>query len=262
MRASKLRQSRLRSENIYTTGEAIVMKLIYLEHSGFLICGEDFNMVIDYYKGQSDVFGIIESQALASAKPLYVLASHQHSDHFDPSVLTWRLKNGASPVYIFSGDIADAKTSGQTPVFINPGEEYSDGVVRVKAFGSTDAGVSFYIEAGGKKIFHAGDLNNWHWSDESTPEEVLECENAYLKELAEAERDIKSLDLAMFPLDARLGGGYMRGAEQFLDAIKVSLFAPMHFWGRFDTLAPFKDYAEKSGAEVVLWKTEGQEVDF
>ena len=237
------------------------MKLIYLEHSGFLLCGRDFNMVIDYIIGRSGAFDIVENHALNDTKPLYVLASHSHADHFDPSVLTWRLKNGDSPTYIFSGDIKGAKTSGQKATFVNPGEEYSDGILRLKAFGSTDEGVSFYIEAGGKKIFHAGDLNNWHWEEESTPEEVRESEEAYQKELAAAAREIKSLDLAMFPLDIRLGGGYMRGAEQFLDAIKVMLFAPMHFWGRFDTLPPFKEYAEKRGTEVVLWEKTGQEVE-
>jgi L-ascorbate metabolism protein UlaG (beta-lactamase superfamily) len=240
----------------------IVLKLIYLEHSGFLICDAGFNIVIDYYKGQADVFGIIENYALNTAKPLYVLATHSHPDHFDPSVLEWRLKSGAVPVYIFSSDIACVETFGQKPVFINAGEEYSDGVVRLKAFGSTDEGVSFYIEANGKKIFHAGDLNNWHWEEESTPEEARECEDAYLKELAAVANEIKSLDLAMFPLDIRLGGGYMRGAEQFLDAIKVGLFAPMHFWGRFDTLPPFKESAEKRGAKVVLWETTGQKIEF
>jgi len=238
------------------------MKLIYLEHSGFLLCGDDFNIVIDYYKRQADVLGIIEKHALNSAKLLYVLASHRHADHFTPSVLDWRLKSDAVPVYIFSGDINGIKTSGQKPVFINAGEEYSDGVVRLKAFGSTDEGVSFYIEAGGKKMFHAGDLNNWHWDEESTREEARECEDAYLKELTALAREVKNLDLAMFPLDIRLGGGYMRGAEQFLDAIKVKLFAPMHFWGRFDTLPPFKEPAEKRGAKIVLWETEGQEVEF
>jgi L-ascorbate metabolism protein UlaG (beta-lactamase superfamily) len=238
------------------------MKLIYLEHSGFLLCGDDFNMVIDYFKGQADVFGIIENHALNAAKPLYVLASHNHADHFNPSVLGWRLKSGDAPVYIFSGDITGIKTSGQKAVFIDAGEEYSDDIVRLKAFGSTDEGVSFYIEAGGKKVFHAGDLNNWHWDEESTPEEVRESENAYLQELAAVAREVKNLDLAMFPLDIRLGGGYMRGAEQFLDAVKVKLFAPMHFWGRFDTLPPFKEHAEKRDAEVVLWRTEGQEIEF
>jgi L-ascorbate metabolism protein UlaG (beta-lactamase superfamily) len=177
-------------------------------------------------------------------------------------VLTWWLKNGDSPVYILSGDITGTVTSKRKAVFINAGEEYSDGVIRLKAFGSTDAGVSFYIEASGVKLFHAGDLNNWHWDEESTPEEARECENAYLKELAAVAQETKSLDLAMFPLDIRLGGGYMRGAEQLLDAIKVSIFAPMHFCGRFDTLPPFKEYAEKRGTELVLWQTEGQEVEF
>ncbi|MCL2768249.1 MAG: MBL fold metallo-hydrolase [Synergistaceae bacterium] len=238
------------------------MKLIYLEHSGFLLCGDDFNMVIDYYKGQADVSGIIESNALNVSKPLYVLASHSHPDHFNTSVLDWRLKSGAAPVYIFSSDITGIKTSVQNPVFISAGDEYSDSVVRLKAFGSTDEGVSLYIEAGGKKIFHAGDLNNWHWDEESTAEEVRESEDAYLKELAIVAREIKNLDLAMFPIDKRLGGGYMRGAEQFLDAIRVKLFAPMHFWGRFDILPPYKEYAQKSGTEVILWKSEGQEIEF
>ena len=238
------------------------MKLIYLEHSGFLLCNDGFNMVIDYYKAQADVFGIIENHALNVAKPLYVLATHHHPDHFNPSVLAWRLKSGAAPVYIFSGDITGIKTSGQKPVILNAGEEYSDGVLRLKAFGSTDEGVSFYIEAAGKKIFHAGDLNNWHWNEESTPEEASECENAYLKELAVVAREVKNLDLAMFPLDIRLGSGYKRGAEQFLDAIKVKLFAPMHFWRRFDTLPPFKEYAKKRGTEYVLWEKEGQEIEF
>jgi len=238
------------------------VKLVYLEHSGFLLCGSDFNMVIDYFKGQADVFEIIENRALYTEKPLYILASHHHADHFNPLVLNWRLKNGDTPKYIFSGDIAGKKASQQKAVFINSREEYTDDVIRVKAFGSTDAGISFYIEAGGKKIFHAGDLNNWHWEEESTPEEVSECENNYLKELAAVTQETKDLDLAMFPLDIRLGKGYMRGAEQFLEAINVKLFAPMHFWGRFDALPPFKECAEKRGTEVVMWKIEGQEVEF
>ena len=240
----------------------IIMKLIYLEHSGFMLCGDDFNMVIDYFKGQTDVFGIIEKHALFTVKPLYVLVSHSHPDHFDSSVLGWRLKSGDPPVYIFSSDLSGTKTSGQKVMFIKAGEEYADGVVQLKAFGSTDEGVSFYIETSGKKIFHAGDLNNWHWEEESTAEEVRESENAYLKELAIAAQKIKSLDLAMFPLDIRLGAGYMRGAQQFLDAIKVKLFAPMHFWGRFDTLPPIKEYAEERGTKVVLWEREGQEIEF
>jgi len=219
-------------------------------------------MVIDYYKGQADVSGIIEEHALSTTKPLYVLVSHHHMDHFTPSVLDWRLQSKAATTYIFSNDITNIDPSARQPVFVAPGQEYSDALICLKAFGSTDEGVSFYIEAGGKKIFHAGDLNNWHWNEESTPEEVHESESAYLKELAVVTREVKNLDLAMFPLDRRLGSGYMRGAEQFLDAVKVEIFAPMHFGQKFDSLPPFKSYAEKRGAELILWETEGQEVEF
>ena len=43
------------------------------------------------------------------------------------------------------------------------------GDIKVKAYGSTDAGVSFLVTtSGGRKIFHAGDLNDWHWQDDSS----------------------------------------------------------------------------------------------
>ena len=38
--------------------------------------------------------------------------------------------------------------------------------VKIKAFGSTDIGISFLVSVDGVDIFHAGDLNWWHWWDE------------------------------------------------------------------------------------------------
>ena len=59
---------------------------------------------------------------------------------------------------------------------MGPGEEFSfqketgeKVPVTVKAFKSTDEGVAFLIEAEGKVLYHAGDLNNWVWEGE--PEE-------------------------------------------------------------------------------------------
>ncbi|MEI3154718.1 MAG: hypothetical protein V8S95_06185 [Odoribacter sp.] len=48
--------------------------------------------------------------------------------------------------------------------------------MRIKAFGSTDIGISFLIDIDNIRIFHAGDLNNWHWEEESTPEEIAGTE--------------------------------------------------------------------------------------
>ena len=70
-------------------------------------------------------------------------------------------------------------------------------------------------------IFHAGDLNNWHWKEESTEGEVREAENAYLAELELLARRTNRVDLATFPVDPRLGQEYMLGAKQFVDHFRV-----------------------------------------
>ncbi len=54
------------------------------------------------------------------------------------------------------------------------------GTTQVKAYGSTDTGVSYAITlTDGSVIFHAGDLNDWHWSEESTEREVAKAEERF-----------------------------------------------------------------------------------
>lgn len=90
--------------------------------------------------------------------------------------------------------------------FLSPGEEFSDGYARVRAFGSTDIGVSFLAEAEGRRIFHAGDLNFWHWREESTEAEVQGAREAFLAELERmAPAMAGGLDAAFFPVDPRMG---------------------------------------------------------
>ena len=51
----------------------------------------------------------------------------------------------------------------------------------------------------------------------------------------------------MFPVDPRLGKDYTRGAEQFLDRIKVGLFIPMHFWDNIEAAGAFRPAVERRG---------------
>ena len=96
-------------------------------------------------------------------------------------------------------------------------------------------------------IFHAGDLNNWHWKEESTGEEVREAENAYFSELDVISRHVGRIDLVMFPVDPRLGKDYMLGAKQFVDRFQVGTFVPMHFDNAYDKANAFQEYAESRG---------------
>ena len=56
------------------------MKLTYLFHSGFVLETDTCILVFDYWMDPARVMpGLQESD-----KPLYVLASHFHEDHFSP----------------------------------------------------------------------------------------------------------------------------------------------------------------------------------
>ena len=153
------------------------MKLTYIYHSCFAIEGEWFTIILDYFK---DAGGIVHDYLLTRPGKFYVMATHFHPDHFNPEVLRWK-EERPDIIYIFSKDILKHRRAGkEDALYLKKLDVYEDDTIRVKAYGSTDVGVSFLIEAEDKKIFHAGDLNNWHWNEESTPEEIETAEKAYL----------------------------------------------------------------------------------
>ncbi len=117
------------------------------------------------------------------------------------------------------------------------------GIRQVKAYGSTDAGVSYAITLeDGSVIFHAGDLNDWHWSEESTKEEIAKAEAKFTTIVNRIAEEIPEIKIAMFPVDARMGADFARGAEIFLTKVKVDNFFPMHFWGEPQKACDFASY--------------------
>lgn len=231
------------------------MKITYLYHSGVAFETGECILIVDYYQPKDKARKLVPelSRLLKSGKPVYVLVSHFHADHFDPIIWTWR-KECSSLLYILSEDIREKglTTAGETH-FLCRGDVYQDCLVSVRAFGSTDEGVSFYIETGGFRIFHAGDLNDWHWNEESTPEEVRQSESDFFQELALIKDKIAWLDVLCFPVDSRLGRDYMRGPELFLAQIPCRYFVPIHFTaGGFATAAAFQPIAQRYGAS--FWK--------
>ncbi len=240
------------------------MKLIYIYHSGYVIEADDYAILFDYYKDSGDIpgQGYVHEHLLQRPGRLYILSSHFHPDHFNPDVLAWK-EQREDIRYICSNDILKRRRAKpDDALWLRKGETYADENLRIRAFGSTDVGVSFLLEAGGKHIFHAGDLNNWHWKDESTPQEAAAAEKAWLRELEEVAQAAPALDLAMFPVDPRLGSDFARGAEQFIDRIRVRLFAPMHFAEWYDKLLPFATYAEARGVDFAAWTSKGENREF
>ena len=139
--------------------------------------------------------------------------------------------------------------------FLGPGEEFffqketgEKVPVTVKAFKSTDEGVAFLIEAEGKVLYHAGDLNNWVWEGE--PEEYnFRMSEAFHSELLKIAGN--HIDVAFMLLDPRQGKDFYLGMDDFMHMVGADIVFPMHFWGdfgvteRFKTLPCAADYAEK-----------------
>ncbi|HJD93091.1 MBL fold metallo-hydrolase [Bacteroides coprosuis] len=237
------------------------MKLHYIFHSGFAIETDDTVVIIDYFQDSSDQkinTGIVNDKLLQSGKKIYVLSTHAHPDHFNPFILEWRNKNPKIQ-YVFSKDILDHRLCKKTDAeFIDKGDSYEDDTLSIEAFGSTDQGISMLIHINKSLIFHAGDLNNWHWKSDASEEESLEAEQFYLAELTEIYRKYKVMDLVIFPVDPRMQKDYYLGAEQFIEKISTKYFTPMHFDYEYKEASAFKAIAQKNGAKFLEIKEKGQ----
>lgn len=206
-------------------------KVTYLEHSGFAITLPSVILVFDYMRDPSHALHrILEKN---EQKPVVFFVSHAHHDHYNKSI--FELAQNHQRVYVLANDVPARDVPSTLAVQgMSPGDivENLPGIRRVKAYGSTDCGVSYYVEtADGPTIFHAGDLNDWHWSDESTPEEIEAAHRAFEKIVNRIASEHSEIDTVMFPVDVRQGNDFARGARIFLETIKVKDFFPMHFDG-------------------------------
>ena len=216
------------------------MRLTYIFHSGFVLETEKSILIFDYWMDPGNVMESI----LQSKKPLYVLSSHFHEDHFTREIFEWR-KQKENITYILSKDILRHRRANKEEVeaWLAKGASWSDELVSVIALGSTDSGVSWIVKTEGKCIFHAGDLNNWYarFLPEAVPGQAIYSEEFeedidpiahekhYLGELKDIRKVTDSFDLVMFPIDGRIGNGYTLGGRQFIERFKVGMFVPMHF---------------------------------
>lgn len=234
-----------------------MIKLTYIFHSCFMLETEQCVLIFDYWKDSPE--GDVKKMLEHTGKRVYFMASHFHEDHFNPEIIAMNVPNGDKRI-ILSRDIIRRHRAKETDadVVMRKGDVYNDEYIKIKAFGSTDAGVSFMLETDGKKIFHAGDLNNWHWEDESTPQEVKKMEGDFKAVLRDIKAEYPAVDLAMFPVDPRLGTDFARGARQWLQTIKTTYLAPMHFPPAREKAMTFRKEAEMCGTKFLYIRHEGE----
>lgn len=223
------------------------MKITYIHHSCFLIELEQLYLLFDYVKGTLP--------ALFPDKDLLVLVSHRHGDHFSPDIFDLAEQHPKIR-YILSDDIWQNRVPEQH--FCRT--EYMDsdkvlslpdgGGVRITAFKSTDQGIAFLVENGGKVLYHAGDLNDWKWTGESKAWNN-DMDASYRRELEKIRNLGLVPDVAMLPLDGRQEEWFYLGIHEFMEIVGAKAVLPMHFWEDYDIIRRLKtldcttDYRDK-----------------
>lgn len=240
------------------------MKVTYIYHSCYLLEFDGFSVIFDYYKDakRDDEQYWIRDYLLSKTDDLYVFCTHSHSDHFNAEILKWEEKK-SNITYIFSKELLDsqAASANNRYVFLDKLQSYQDHRLKATAFGSTDVGASFLLNIGGRQIFHAGDLNNWHWNQEVPKHEATAYETNFLCELELLAENTKELFLTMFPVDPRLGEDYMRGAQQFVNRICTDYFFPMHFGENYEKANAFCRFAKLQNCQYSGIHKKGQTFD-
>ncbi|MBC8016133.1 MAG: MBL fold metallo-hydrolase [Sporomusaceae bacterium] len=239
-------------------------KITHLFHSGYAVETAEHFLIFDYYQplpkgGNSIAEGIITGDYLKTKKNVFVFVSHSHADHFDPIILNWAKDNPAI-TYIISSDVTINTDQFHCHV-LSAYEEANVNQVGVKSFGSTDQGLSFFLQVDGLSIFHAGDLNWWNWTGESLAEQAA-AELAFKAEIDKIRLQVNHIDIAFFPIDRRMEEFYSIGAEYFADQLKPKLLVPMHFGKDFAATKFFAAKAKKLSIHTVEVNHQGQEIFF
>ena len=228
------------------------MVITCIGHSGFAIETENATLIFDYFHDEQHVLPAI----LQRAKRIYVFVTHGHQDHLNRDViLDWHKQYPVEQYIMANGcrhKIRHAMKSNPIPAtFIHHDEDYSSPVMKVHTFDSTDVGVCFMVNIGGKTIFHAGDFNCWHWKDNSTQQEVKKAVGDFRAILRTIAAHTQVIDVAMFPVDPAMGTDFGMGAREFVHAIDVKLFIPMHMWGRDEQATQFHLYRNLERGEYL-----------
>lgn len=224
------------------------MKITYIGHSGFLAETADCYYIFDYYNGALP--------SLQPDKPVLVFSSHAHHDHYAPEIFDLLRAMGMKHITaILSDDIApDAYPRDPGEMTVIPAASHQTYELPCRTYvhtlRSTDEGVAFLLQCPEGTLYHAGDLNDWVWAEESEEYNRAMTEN-YRREIDLLARycrehlSSRPIDVACVPLDPRQEELYAHGMVYFVENVPVSRVYPMHFLDQPEVIDRFlNDYPQ------------------
>lgn len=215
------------------------VQVTYLAHSGFAVEIGEKVLIFDYYEG--------DLSFISTKKQVYFFASHAHYDHFKRRIFQWADKC-EHVRYILSDDIQAKGPKGQT-LKVQARQKLKLDDLKIQTLRSTDQGVAFLVETEGIRLYHAGDLNWWHWEEEGEVynERMRRNYQHEIRKVLEGRR----IDIAFLPLDPRQQEQYSLGLDYYMRHTQTRYVFPMHMWEKHETCERFlkdpvsEDYREK-----------------
>ena len=236
-----------------------MIRVTFLAHSGFLVELTAGCLLFDWWQGALPPL---------PDKPLTVFASHQHHDHFSPHIFS--LDDGTRNIrFLLGNDIRlDAhnlakwgvsQATAAKCVSLRGNQTLTLPDMTVETLPSTDEGVAFLVTAAGRTVYHAGDLNWWHWEgeDKSWNRNMEADFKRYIQPLCG-----RTIDLAFAPLDPRQEGAADWGFRYLLELADIRRIFPMHQW---EDPRPTADFCRNHPAlapKVIPVERPGQRWDF
>lgn len=201
-------------------GEA---QIWYLKHSGWAIRTKSAFLVFDYWDDDPPpdemllANGHIRPEELKGL-PVYVFASHEHGDHFDPQILEWR-KTIPNITYVFGFE----PPAAEGIVVLGPRVRKTIGPLAITTIKANDAGVGFAVQVDGLTIFHAGDHSN---------NKVERADNDFFPEIDFLARKGIRPDIAFFLNMYGCGStnpeAFQKGIFYAVDRLQIKAVLPMH----------------------------------
>lgn len=227
------------------------MNVTYIYHSCFLTETTTCYYLFDYFQGTLP--------ALDPDKPILVLSSHKHRDHYQAAVFSILKEMGMQRIYaVLSRDISPKTVPEEIPCLrVSPCKHYElpQGQELI-TYRSTDQGVAFLIQDGQERIYHAGDLNDWVWEGEPDADNRRMTER-YRDQITLLAQQLQGrpLTAAFVVLDPRQEKDYDRGLLYFLEHISANCVYPMHYWEKPEIIDQFLREHPQYQTRIMLTET-------
>lgn len=208
-----------------------MLNVTRIYHSGFLVETDHYFLIFDYFKGELPDL---------SGKKIVVFVSHGHGDHYSQEI--FRLEEQYDNVsYVLYHDIC--KKQKENIVYVYSHETYEFCGLTIQTLQSTDEGCAYVVKVDQQTLYHAGDLNWWHWDGE--PEELNRWQKGMYQKETDVLKDIP-MDCAFVVLDPRQEHNATLGFLELVKKCNIKYVFPMHFdaWVGQESLEPYMKMEE------------------